>query len=98
MRKLAQELGVEAMSLYHHVANMGDIRDGIVDVVFSEIELPAGEADWKAPPVRRRGDLGPRGSPSPLVDHVFSALDSYIYGFAPREASLPLRLRPRSGP
>ena len=48
MRKLAQELGVEAMSLYHHVANKDDILDGIVDVVFGEIELPSGQADWKA--------------------------------------------------
>jgi AcrR family transcriptional regulator len=47
MRKLAQELGVEAMSLYHHVANKDAILDGIVDVVFSEIDLPSGEADWK---------------------------------------------------
>jgi AcrR family transcriptional regulator len=53
MRKLAQELGVEAMSLYHHVANKGAILDGIVDVVFSEIELPSGEADWK-PAMRQR--------------------------------------------
>jgi AcrR family transcriptional regulator len=48
MRKLGQELGVEAMSLYHHVANKDDILDGIVDVVFSEIDLPSGEAGWKA--------------------------------------------------
>jgi AcrR family transcriptional regulator len=48
MRKLAHELGVEAMSLYHHVANKDDILDGIVDVVFSEIELPSGDADWRA--------------------------------------------------
>jgi AcrR family transcriptional regulator len=48
MRKLAQELGVEAMSLYHHVANKDDILDGIVDVVFSEIDLPSGDADWRA--------------------------------------------------
>jgi AcrR family transcriptional regulator len=53
MRKLAQELGVEAMSLYHHVANKNDILDGIVDVVFSEIDLPSGDADWKAA-MRRR--------------------------------------------
>ena len=46
MRKLAHELGVEAMSLYHHVANKDDILDGIVDVVFSEIELPSDDADW----------------------------------------------------
>jgi AcrR family transcriptional regulator len=53
MRKLAQELGVEAMSLYHHVASKDDILDGIVDVVFGEIELPSGEAGWKAA-MRRR--------------------------------------------
>ena len=47
MRKLAQELGVEAMSLYHHVAGKDAILDGIVDVVFAEIELPAGDGGWK---------------------------------------------------
>ena len=47
MRKLAQELGVEAMSLYHHVANKNDILDGMVEVVFSEIELPSERTDWK---------------------------------------------------
>ena len=53
MRKLAQELGVEAMSLYHHVAGKDDILDGMIDVVFGEIDLPTGEADWKAA-MRRR--------------------------------------------
>ena len=48
MRKLAQELGVEAMSLYHHVANKDDLLDGLIDVVFGEIDLPSGEAGWKA--------------------------------------------------
>jgi AcrR family transcriptional regulator len=48
MRRLAQELGVEAMSLYHHVANKDDILDGIVDVVFSEIVVRTDEPDWKA--------------------------------------------------
>jgi AcrR family transcriptional regulator len=47
MRKLAQELEVEAMSLYHHVANKDDILDGMVDVVFSEIELSSNGVDWK---------------------------------------------------
>ena len=47
MRKLGQELRVEAMSLYNHVANKDDIVDGIVDLVFSEIDLPASGADWK---------------------------------------------------
>ena len=47
MRRLGQELRVEAMSLYNHVANKDDIVDGIVDLVFSEIDLPATGADWK---------------------------------------------------
>ena len=48
MRRLAQELGVEAMSLYHHVSNKNDILDGMVDLVFAEIELPAGTGAWKS--------------------------------------------------
>ena len=47
MRKIGQELHVEAMSLYNHVANKDDILDGIVDLVFSEIALPSERADWK---------------------------------------------------
>jgi AcrR family transcriptional regulator len=47
MRKLAQELGVEAMSLYNHVQNKEALLDGIVDVVVGEIEVPPGAPDWK---------------------------------------------------
>ena len=47
MRKLGQELGVEAMSLYNHVANKDDILNAIVDMVVSEMEPPSPEADWK---------------------------------------------------
>lgn len=47
MRRLAQDLGVEAMSLYHHVANKDDILDGMVDLVFSEIAIPPDDVDWK---------------------------------------------------
>jgi AcrR family transcriptional regulator len=124
MRKLAQELGVEAMSLYHHVANKGEILDGIVDVVFSEIDLPTGEADWKAAMRQRAisarealqrhpwatGLMESRSTPGPanlrhhdavlgvlrragfpvgLAAHAYSLLDSYVYGFALQEASLP---------
>jgi AcrR family transcriptional regulator len=53
MRKLAKELGVEAMSLYNHVANKDDLLDGMVDLVFAEIELPATDGDWRAA-MRRR--------------------------------------------
>jgi AcrR family transcriptional regulator len=48
MRKLAQALGVEAMSLYHYVAKKDDLLAGVVDIVLMEIELPDTEADWKA--------------------------------------------------
>jgi AcrR family transcriptional regulator len=53
MRRLAQQLGVEAMSLYRHVRNKGDIVDGMVDLVFGEIGLPPSGADWKSA-MRRR--------------------------------------------
>jgi AcrR family transcriptional regulator len=123
MRKLAQELGVEAMSLYHHVAKKDDVLDGIVDIVFSEIDLPE-DGDWKAAmreraisareALRRHpwaiGLMESRSSPGPatlrhhdavlrvlrtagftveMAAHAFSLLDSYIYGFALQETSLP---------
>lgn len=47
MRRLGQELGVKAMSLYNHVTNKDDILDGILEMVMCEIDLPSGEADWK---------------------------------------------------
>lgn len=54
MRKLAEELGVEAMSLYHHVANKEAVLDGVVDAIWGEIEeavggfdVPSSGADWK---------------------------------------------------
>jgi AcrR family transcriptional regulator len=53
MRKLGQELGVEAMSLYNHVRNKDEILNGLVDVVFSEIELPPSGRDWSTA-MRRR--------------------------------------------
>src|SRR5437763_9399801 len=124
MRKLGQVLGVEAMSLYNHVGSKGDLLDGMVDVVFSEIGLPAGDVGWKAAMRQRAvsarealarhrwaiGLMESRGSPGPatlrhhdavlgclrqagfsieLTAHAYSLLDSYIYGFALQEASLP---------
>ncbi len=53
MRKLGQELGVKAMSLYKHVANKDDILDGIVDIVAGEIDVPSIGGDWKKA-MRRR--------------------------------------------
>ena len=53
MRKLADELGAGAMSLYHYVANKDELLDGMVDVVFGEIELPTTDLDWRSA-MRRR--------------------------------------------
>ncbi|MDF1838361.1 MAG: TetR/AcrR family transcriptional regulator C-terminal domain-containing protein, partial [Planctomycetota bacterium] len=48
MRRLGQELGVQAMSLYKHVPNKDAILDGIVDLVAGEIQWPGPPGDWKA--------------------------------------------------
>lgn len=47
MRRLASTLGAGAMSLYHYVASKDELLDAMIDVVFSEIELPDMVADWK---------------------------------------------------
>ena len=47
MRKLGDELGVEAMSLYNHVANKDDLLDGLIDIVFGEIVVPPPSAGWR---------------------------------------------------
>ena len=48
MRSLADEVGVKPMTLYHHIANKDEILDAIVEIVFSEIDLPACDTDWRA--------------------------------------------------
>src|SRR6266516_1773997 len=53
MRRLGQEVGVEAMSLYNHVKNKNDILDGIVDLVLSDIDVPPTGTHWKTA-MRRR--------------------------------------------
>ncbi len=47
MRRLGQELGFEAMSLYNHVANKDDVIDGMLDLVLDEGELPAPGGNWE---------------------------------------------------
>lgn len=126
MRKLAQELGVEAMSLYRHVRNKGEIVDGMVDLVFGEIGLPRPGMDWKTAMRQRAisarevlarhpwaiGLMEGRTTPGPatlqhhdavigclrvagfsiaMAAHAYSVLDSYIYGFALQQASLPFK-------
>lgn len=53
MRRLARQLGAGAMSLYYHVPDKDALLDGMVDLVFVEIELPPTDLDWKAA-LRRR--------------------------------------------
>jgi AcrR family transcriptional regulator len=53
IRSLAQELGVKPMSVYYYVANKDEILDGIVDLVFGEIELPSIEGPWRSEIERR---------------------------------------------
>jgi AcrR family transcriptional regulator len=47
MRQLAELLEVAPMALYRHIANKDDLIDAMIDVVFSEIGLPSGGADWR---------------------------------------------------
>jgi AcrR family transcriptional regulator len=124
MRKLAHEFGVVPMALYKHVANKEDMLDGMVDVVFSEIDLPPSGTDWRVAMRKRalsarqvlsrhRWAIGlteSRMKPGPtnlrhhdsvigclreagfsieMAIHAYSALDSYIYGFALQEQTLP---------
>jgi len=124
MRKLGQELGVEAMALYYHFKNKDEVLDGMIDLVFSEIDLPPSGADWTAA-LRQRaisvrevlsrhrwaiGLMESRANPGPatlrhhdavlgslraagfsleMAAHVYSLLDSYLYGFALQEKNMP---------
>ena len=124
MRKLGERVGVEAMSLYNHVANKVDLLDGMIDGIFAEVRVPSGDIDWQSAMreramsmrevlARHRWAIGlmeSRSAPGPatlrhhdavigvlrtagftvaLAAHAYSALDSYIYGFALQERSLP---------
>ncbi|MEU4164164.1 TetR/AcrR family transcriptional regulator [Actinoplanes sp. NPDC026670] len=52
MRKIAEALDAEAMSLYNHVANKDELLDGMIDLVFGELDRPTPGDDWK-PAMRR---------------------------------------------
>lgn len=124
MRRLANELGVEAMSLYHHVAGKDDILDGMIELVFAEIDLPGDDLDWRSAMRHRArsfrdalirhpwaiGLLESRRSPGPSLlrhhdwmigrcrragfsleaaAHAFWLIDSFVYGSALQQISLP---------
>lgn len=124
IRKLAAEIDAKPMTIYHHVPNKEAIIDGIVDLVFAEIDLPPTDIDWKvairqrcisarevlarhpwAPPLMESrttpgmatlghhdavlGCFRRGGMPWEMVAHAYAVVDSYVYGFALQEASLP---------
>jgi len=124
MRKLAEALHVAPMALYRHVANKDDLIDAMIDVVFSEIELPSRGTDWRTAMHQRAlsvrdalarhrwaiglmesrlhpgpanlrhhdavlGNLRNAGFSVEMAAHTYSALDSYIYGFALTKMNLP---------
>jgi AcrR family transcriptional regulator len=123
MRNLAVRLGVVPMALYRHVANKEDLLDGMVETVYSEIDLTRG-GDFQAT-MRQRAismrealrrhpwavELMESSSPGPANLHyhhagiaclreqaglpirtaidAYNLMDSYIYGFALQEKTLP---------
>lgn len=124
IRKLAAELEVKPMTIYHHVPSKDAIIGGIVDGVFGEIELPDADTDWKAalrhrcismrevlsrhpwaaPLMESRtspgsatlrhhdavlGCLRGGGLSIEMTAHAYAVVDSFVYGFALQEASLP---------
>jgi AcrR family transcriptional regulator len=124
MRKLAEALDFAPMALYRHVASRDDLIDGMIDLVFAEIHLPAPRPDWRTEQRRRAvsvrdvlarhrwaiGLMESRSHPGPAnlrhhdamlgsfraggfdligAAHAYSAIDSYVYGFALTKMSLP---------
>jgi AcrR family transcriptional regulator len=124
IRRLAEELGVKPMTLYHYIPSKEAIVDGMVERVFSEIDLPPEDLPWPqairvrclssrralnrhpwaAPLMESHTSPGPvslrhheavlaclrRGGLSwQLTAHAYAILDSFTFGFAFEEATLP---------
>ncbi len=68
IRKLADEIDAKPMTIYHHVPNKEAIIDGMVDVVFAEVDLPPEELDWKSAILVRC-----RSMRSALAKHMWAA-------------------------
>src|ERR687891_1809306 len=100
MRKLALELGSAPMSLYRHFANKERLLDAMVDLVFSEAEVPTGQTDWKSEMRERatatraalsrhrwaNGLMETRASPGPANSRYHNAFMGCL-----REAGFPFR-------
>lgn len=124
MRKLADQLGVKAMSLYNHVTNKDDIIDGMVEAVMEQLQFKWKDKDWQACMLSRalqaytvlmkhpwatqaivsRVNAGPNmlhyvddtlgclneaGFSIVDADHVWNAMDNYIYGFILQALNFP---------
>jgi AcrR family transcriptional regulator len=124
MRKLAELLDAAPMALYRHVSSKDDLLDGMIDLVYGEIEVPSDDGDWKlamrhqaisaretisrhqwairliessATPRSANlryhdsvlGILRRSGFSIAMAIHVFTVLDSYIYGFALQQMTMP---------
>jgi AcrR family transcriptional regulator len=124
MRKLAELLDAAPMALYRHVSSKDDLLDGMIDLVYGEIDVPSEDGDWKlamrqqaisaretvsrhpwairliessATPGRANlryhdsvlGILRRSGFSIAMAIHVFTVLDSYIYGFALQQMTMP---------
>lgn len=124
IRKIAEEIDVKPMTIYHHVPNKESIIDGMVDQVFTEITLPPEDVSWReaillrsnsmrsalaahpwaAPLMETRTSPGPAtlahhdavlgcfrraGFSLELTAHAYALVDSFLYGFALSEATLP---------
>ena len=63
------------MSVYHYVANKDEILDGIVDLVFGEIELPSAGGDWQVGDAPAGGLGPPRAAAPPLGDRADGVAD-----------------------
>jgi AcrR family transcriptional regulator len=100
MRKLAAELGIEAMSLYYHVKNKSDLLDGMLDVVYTEFATPRAGDAWR-PAMQERAEstrtvlaqhpwaisIKARTSPGPAT---LGHLDAVIGCFKEAGFSMPL--------
>jgi AcrR family transcriptional regulator len=125
MRAVAQRLGTSPMAIYHYVATKDELLDGLVDLVFAEIEPPSPDGPWREEISRRMGAarealrrhpwaigrMESRTSPGAAslsrheatlatlrhngfsvaaAAHAYALIDSYVYGFALQEATLPV--------
>ncbi|MGC5627071.1 TetR/AcrR family transcriptional regulator C-terminal domain-containing protein [Georgenia sp. Z1344] len=94
MRSVARELGVEAMSLYHHVAGKDSLLDALADRVYEQVELPEAASGWREGTEARAhslrsvlaahpwalGMVDTRTTPGPAVLRYYDATVGHLRG------------------